>query len=89
MQTTYPEYKWDIYQFLKVRSGYLTYLLETVSEQKEFVKYLEKKFNIKQTIDWYGITSTQLNQIISIDLYTAMKIIKRFYPNIDLSNFRQ
>ena len=79
----YPEYKWDIFKFSQVPNGYLTYLLENPSEQKEFVSYLEKKFNIKQTSDWYGITKNQLKQVISIDLQTVMKIVKQFYPEID------
>ena len=47
-----------------------------------------EKFDIKQTSDWYGITKNQLNQIIKIDLRTAMNIIKNFYPEIDVKNMQ-
>ena len=88
MKTTYPKYQWDVYQFLQVPKGYKTRLQENTDLQKEFVHYLEKKFNIKQTNDWYGITSNQLKKLVSIDLITVMEIIKKFYPEIDLNNLR-
>ena len=83
LQTIYPEYKWDVFKFSQVPKGYISYLLENVSEQKEFVNYLEKKFNIKQTDDWHSITNNQLKEVISIDLKLVMKIVKQFYPEID------
>ena len=75
-----------MYQFLKVRKGYASQLLKDPSLQKEFISYLEKKFNIKETSDWYTITSNQLQQIITIDLHSVLKIIKNFYPEIDIGN---
>ena len=87
-KTIYPEYKWDIYKFLKVPKGYITYLLENSSEQKEFVDYLAKKFNITQTNDWYSITNKQLSQVITIDMTTVMKFVKSYYPDLDLKNFQ-
>ena len=87
LQKTYPEYNWNVYQFSKVPSGYKTHLIENTSAQKEFINYLEKKFEIKQTTDWYAITQLQLNQVITIDLRIAMKIVKKFYPEIDITRF--
>ena len=88
MRKIYPEYKWDVFKFSQVPKGYVSYLLENPSLQKEFVNYLEKKFDIKETVDWYGVTSNQLKQVISIDLQTTMKIVKQFYPEIDVKNMK-
>ena len=44
LQTIYPEYKWDVYKFSQVPKQYISFLLENVSEQKEFVNYLEKNY---------------------------------------------
>ena len=87
LQTIYPEYKWDIFKFSKVPNRYITHLLEDSSEQRNFVDYLEKKFDIKQAIDWYGVTDKQLKQVVKIDLQTVMKIVKKFYPEIDVKQF--
>ena len=84
VQTIYPENKWDMYKFSSVPRGYKKQLLENTTEQKEFVKYLEKRFNITQTNDWYGITNKQLSQVMTIDVQTALKIIKNYYPDINL-----
>ena len=88
LQTIYPEYKWDVYKFSKIPNGYITYLFENPSEHKDFVNYLEKKFNIKQTIDWYSVTNKQLKELRSIDPQTVRKIVKKFYPEIDINNFQ-
>ena len=87
-QTIYPEHKWDIYKFLQVPQGYKKKLLEDSSTQKEFVHYLEKKFNITQTSDWYRVTTNQLSKVISIKLSTAMGIVKNFYPELNIKNFQ-
>ena len=88
MQSVYPDYKWDVYQFSQIPNGYKTNLLENPSLQKEFVNYLEKKFDIKQTVDWYSVTSGQVKQVLDIDLHVAMEIIKKYYPDIDVGNLQ-
>ena len=88
LKTVYPEHKWDVYQFLKVPRGYIEKIMENPSEQKELVKYLEKKFNITQTADWYLITSKQLKEVVSIDLTTIMNIVKNYYTDINLNNLQ-
>ena len=88
LQTVYPEYKWDVYKFSQVPNGYITYLLENSTDQNKFFNYLENKFDIKQTSDWYGITSNQLKQIVSTDMQTTIKIIKQFYPEINEEYFK-
>ena len=87
-QTIYPEHKWDIYKFLQVPQGYKKKLLEDSSTQKEFVHYLEKKFNITKTSDWYSITHQHLKQILKINISTAMGIVKNFYPELNIKNFQ-
>ena len=89
IKTIYPEHKWDMYQFLKVPTGYIKDLLQNPILQKEFVNYLEKKFNIRQTNDWYSVTQKQLKQVLSIDIITAMKIIKNYYPEINVDKFNK
>ena len=86
-QTIYPEHKWDLYQFLTVPQGHASKLLENPVYQKEFVDYLEKKFNIKQTSDWYRITKNQIREVIHLNLSTVMSIVKNFYPELNLKNF--
>ena len=61
-------------------------MLENPSLQKEFVNYLEKKFGIKNTMDWHSISSNQLKEVVCIDLRTAMKIVKNIYPEINNNN---
>ena len=87
-QTIYPEHKWDLYNFVQVPQGHVKQIMENPSEQKEFVKYLEKKFNIKQTSDWYLVTSKQLREIVSIDLSTLMNIVRNIYPDINPKNIQ-
>ena len=62
--------------------------MENPSEQKEYINYLEKKFDIKQTSDWYSITNKRLKKVISIDLPTTINIVKQFYPEINVENFQ-
>ena len=88
LKIAYPEYKWDVYKFTKAPNGYKVRLLEDPSLQKEFVNYIEKKFNIKQTSDWYSITSLQLKRIIHIDFHDALKIIKKVYSDLDTSYWK-
>ena len=87
-QAIYPEHKWDFFQFSRVPNDHNKRLLEDNSEQREYVKYLEKKFNINQTNDWYNITSQQLREVTSLDMNSAMKIIKRFYPELNLKKIQ-
>lgn len=85
-EAVYPEHKWDLYKFSKIPQGHVKQLLENPSEQKKFVKYLEQKFNVTRTSDWYLITSKQLKEVVSIDLKTLMNIIKNIYPDMDIKN---
>ena len=86
-KSIYPEYIWDMYKFDRVPYRYYNLLNESVSHQQEFVNYLEKKFNIKKTSDWYLITFDRLSEIISINLSDAMKIVKKYYNDLDMNYF--
>ena len=86
-QSIYPEYEWDKYQFEQLPHGFLKLLNENPASQKDFVEYLEKKFNIKETSDWYLISTEQLNKVISMKLSDAMSIVKQYYPMLEIKNF--
>ena len=87
LQAVYPEYQWDIYQFAKLPNGYFSQMLESSSLQEEFVKYLEKKLNITQTSDWYLVTTDQIQKFMSVNLSQVMKIVKNYYPDLDMKYF--
>ena len=84
LKTAYPDYNWNKFKFTKFSPAYINYLLETPSEQKEFVDYLEELFNIKHSEDWKNITKKQLNTICTkLPLRDIISIIKKFHPEID------
>ena len=88
-QTIFPNYQWNVYQFNRLPSGFKPNLVENTNSQKEFVKFLEKKFNIKSVDDWYTITNEKIQSIISMKSFDVMKIVKEFYPQLNLSYFNQ
>ena len=62
-------------------------LQESSSHRKDFVKYLENKFNIKKMSDWYLITSQQMREVISINISDVMLMVKEFYPDLNMKYF--
>ena len=86
--TIYPEKEWDKYQYNKVPKGYRELLNTSKYHQKQFVEYLEKKLNIKKTSDWYLITYNQIQEIIKMKLTDVMNIVKLYYPDLNLKQFK-
>ena len=86
-QSIFPEYQWDIFQFNKIPKQYKKLLNESLSEQQDFVKYLENNFQIKKLSDWYLINSQEIKKIISMSLIDVMTIVKKIYPELNLNYF--
>ena len=87
-QSIYPDYPWNIFSFAKLPNGYIDQIRSNTKLQEEFVKYLEKIFNIKKTSDWYNITASQVNDVLTMSLYEAMSIVKNFYTDLELNAFQ-
>ena len=89
LEIVYPNYKWDLYRFKSgVPKGYLQDLSKSPEDQIKFIEYLVEKLEIKKTVDWYLITSNQLQDIVSIGTMDTMIIVKKYYPDLDLDYFR-
>ena len=88
-QKIFPDFSWDPYLFGKLPNNFLPKLSENLSDQENFVKFLKNYFNIKNTSDWYSVNSNQLSQVISLKISQVMKIVKKFYPDLDLKKFEQ
>ena len=86
LKTIYPEHNWDVFKFLQIPRNFKKKILEHPSYQHQFINYLVKKFNINQTNDWYSVSAKELKKILTIDVQTAMKIVKIFYPDLSLKN---
>ena len=87
LEVIYPNYPWDKYQFKSVPKGFKKSLTDNIENQKEFVNYLVKKFNIKETSDWYNITSNRVMEVISMKVSDVMEIVKKFYPDLNMKLF--
>ena len=87
-QKIFPNYNWNIYYFAKVPNGYLQELNSNHNEQMNLVKHLVEVFNITETKDWYMISAKQLSKVISLSIFDVMKIVKQFYPDLDLKYFQ-
>ena len=87
-QTIFPEFSWDKFKFKYVPWGYRNSLLKDVEEQKDFVKYLEKKLGIKETSDWYLITHDQIKNFVSVNISDVMLIVKKYYPDLNMKYFK-
>lgn len=83
----YPDYKWDVYKFNKLPNGHIKLIQNSPSHQQEFIEYLIKQFNIKQTSDWYLVTTDRIMEVITMDLSTLMKLVKKHYPDLDMNYF--
>ena len=57
-------------------------------EQKNFVKYLEKKFLINKTSDWHLLTSKKIRDVITMPISDVMTIVKKFYPDLNMNYFQ-
>ena len=88
LNTLYPNEEWDIYQFNKLPYGFKKTIKIDTKVQKEFVQYMEKKFNITKTSDWYLITTKQLHEIITMNITDAMSIVKQYHRDLDMKYFQ-
>ena len=77
-----------MYRFNKLPKGYKDQLITDINVQKDFVKYLEKKFGITDAKDWYLVNEMQIRSVISMKISEVMEIVKKFYPDLNLNNFQ-
>ena len=49
---------------------------------------MEKKFDIKETQDWYRLSDKQIRKIITMSISDVMSIVKKFYPDLNMKYFQ-
>ena len=88
LSSVYPEYNWEIFRFQRLPNNFKQKLMRDANLQEKFVKFLEKEFEISKTSDWNSVNFKKLRNITSTMKFSEiLNIIKKFYPDLNLSNF--
>jgi hypothetical protein len=93
IQSVYPSHEWLIWRFDIVPKGYWN----SLENQKQFMKWLEKKLHISNVKEWYRISMGDITRFSSrslVDNYSLAHLLSTIYPNHawnleKLANFRK